>query len=247
MEWCRREEREQELARELRSHLEAEAEEQRERGLGAEEAQYAARRAFGNMTLVSENVREVWGWMWLERLVQDVRFGFRTLRKERTFAFLAVSALALGIGATAVIFSVIDNVLLEPFPYKDAERLTKCYIHDPAHPEQTGRSDFLMPEYQTFKEQNHVFEDVIATIGTDVLYSDKGGTKLFRGYETTASTFDFFGVKPLLGREMIPDDGRADAPPVAVMSYRAWQGEFGGDANIIGKQVTLNGRPTTLI
>jgi putative ABC transport system permease protein len=245
--WRRRRERDLELERELRSHLEAEAAEQQEQGLTPEDARYGAHRALVNTASITENVHAVWGGMWLERLFQDARFGLRTLRKDRGFAALAVSALALGIGAATVIFSVIDNVLLEPFPYEHAERLTKFYIHDFAHPEQTGRSDFLMAEYRTFKDQNRVFEDIIATKGLDVLYTDKAGTKLFRGYETTANTFDFFGVKPLLGRAMTPADGRPDAPPIAVISYRAWRGEFGGDLNIVGTLLTLNGQPTTLI
>jgi predicted permease len=247
MWWRRRAERDQELERELRSHLEAEVAEQQERGLSPEEARYAARRAFGNLALVHEDVREAWGWMWVERIVQDVKFGLRTLRKERGFAFLAIIALALGIGAATVIFSVIDNVLLEPFPYREADRLTKFYVHDQSHPEQAGRSDFLISEYRAFADQNHVFEDMIATRGLDVLYTDSDGAKLFPGYETTANTFDFFGVKPLLGRAMVSDDGNPGAPPVAVMSYRAWRTEFGGDPNVVGKPLTLNGQQATLI
>jgi len=242
-----RDQRDQELQRELGSHIEAEAEEQIARGTSPDQARRAARVQFGNVTLAAENTRETWGWATLDRFVHDIHFGLRILRKERAFTLLAITALALGIGATTVIFSVIDNVILEPFPYRDAGRLTKFYIHDPAHPEQTGRADFLMPEYRAFKEQNRVFEDVIATVGADILYSDPQGAKLFAGYQTTANTFDFLGVPPLLGRAMVPDDGRPNAPPVAVMSYRAWKREFGGDPNIIGKLLTLNGQPTAVI
>jgi putative ABC transport system permease protein len=178
---------------------------------------------------------------------QDLRYGLRGLRKDVGFAVLAVVALALGIGASTVIFSVIDNVLLEPFPYRAPERLTKFFVHDPAHPGQAGRVEFSMPEYTAFKEQNHVFEDMIATTGFDVLYTEKEGAKQFRGLATTANTFDFFGIKPLLGRAMVADDGHDDAPPVAVMSYRAWQREFNGDPNILGTLLTLNGTKTALI
>src|SRR5690349_2267889 len=243
----RRKQREQDLERELRSHLEEEAAEQRESGVPEDEAKYVARRALGNVGLIAEDVREVWGWMWLERVLQDLRYGLRALRKDIAFAALSVFALALGIGATTVIFSVIDNVLLEPFPYRDSQRLTKFYIRDLAHPDQTGRADYTMAEYRAFKEQNRVFDDIIATANFDVLYTAAAGAKQFRAYQTTANTFDFIGVAPLLGRAMIADDGRPDAPPVAVMSYRAWQQEFGGDPGIIGRSLTLNGRPTTLI
>jgi putative ABC transport system permease protein len=183
----------------------------------------------------------------LSRFVRDVSFGLRTLRKDRTFTVLAVFALALGIGAMTVIFSVIDNVLLEPFPYRDAQRLTKFYIHNPARPDAIGRANYAMPEYRAFRERNHVFEDLIASEGTELLYSDAQGTKIFSGYNTTANTFDFLGVAPLLGRPMAASDGDPGAPPVAVMSFRAWIREFNSDPNIVGKQLTLNDRPTTII
>jgi putative ABC transport system permease protein len=242
-----RKDREHDWDRELRSHIDAESDEQQSRGLFDADARAAAKRAFGNMTRVTEDVRVAWGWMWFERFVQDVRYGLRRLRRERGFAFLAVLALALGIGATTVIFSVIDNVLLEPFPYRDAGRLTKFYIHDPAHPEQAGRPDFLYAEYRALAAGNHVFDDMIATRGIDVVYTGSEGPKLFAGYETTANTFAFFGVNPLLGRGMSTDDGNPGSAPVAVMSYRAWRNEFGSDPGIIGRLLTINGQQTTVI
>lgn len=184
----------------------------------------------------------VLGW-WL----QDLRYGMRGLRKDAGFAVLAILALGLGIGASTVIFSVIDNVLLEPFPYRAPERLTKFFVHDPAHPDQSGRAEFSMSEYTAFKEQNHVFEDVIATTRLDVLYTDQEGTKQFRGIATSANTFEFFGIQPLLGRAFVPNDGQDGAPPVAVISYRAWKREFNGDPNVLGSLFTLNGTPTTLV
>src|SRR5690242_6756661 len=144
--WWRRAKREDDLRRELEAHLEAEAAEQKELGVVEEEAGYAARRALGNLGLVSEDVREAWGWMWLHRFAQDARFGARLLRKDRGFALLAISALALGIGAATVIFSVIDNVVLEPFPYREQAQLTKFYIHDVTRADQVGRSDFTAEE-----------------------------------------------------------------------------------------------------
>ena len=245
--WRRREERDEDLRRELEAHLEAEAVEQRESGVTSEEAGYAARRAFGNVALVSEDVREAWGWMWMHRFVQDARFGARLLRKDWGFAFLAVSALALGIGAATVIFSVIDNVVLEPFPYREQAQLTKFYIHDVTRADLIGRSDFTMEEYLAFQAQNRVFDDMIGTVGIDVLYSAPNETKQFPGYQTTANTFDFLGVPPLLGRNMTVDDGRPNAAPVAVMSYRAWTREFNSDPGVIGQLLNLNGVQTAVI
>jgi putative ABC transport system permease protein len=120
--WLRRH-READVERELRSHLDLEAEEQLDAGLPAEEARYAARRALGNAALVKEEVRETWGWSWEERLLQDVHYTLRKLRKNPGFAALAIITLALGTGANTATFTVIDSVLIRPLPFCDADRL----------------------------------------------------------------------------------------------------------------------------
>jgi putative ABC transport system permease protein len=181
-------------------------------------------------------------WFW-----QDLRYGIRGFRKDRGFALLAIFALALGIGATTVIFSVIDNILIEPFPYKGSDRLTQFFINDSARSQQFGRGGFSMPEYLAFKEQNHVFEDLIGTSNMDILYTDGEGTKQFSGGKVTTNTFEFLGMKPLLGRGIVPDDGRADAPPVVVLSYKMWHDEFNSDPAVIGRSVKLNGEQRTVI
>lgn len=181
-------------------------------------------------------------WFW-----QDLRYGLRSLRKDRGFAFLAVLALALGIGATTVIFSVLDNVLLEPFPYKNPDRLAMFVIHDNTHSDQDGRGGFSYAEYMDYKEQNHVWEGLIANNGEDVLYTDKEGTRQYTGGQVTGDAFEFLGIQPLLGRILVPDDARPDAPPVAVMSYRVWQKDFNGDPKIINSTLQLNGKQVTLV
>jgi len=181
-------------------------------------------------------------WFW-----RDVRFGLRNLNKDRRFALLAILALALGIGATTVIFSVIDSILLEPFAYRDSGRLTNFYIHGVNQPGRNGRSWFFMPEFMDFREQNHVFEDIIGESGLDVLYNNGEGTQLFDGGWVTPNTCEFLGMKPFLGRGIISDDGRPDAPPVFVMSHRLWAKQFNKDPKIVGTTMVLNGVPRTLV
>jgi predicted permease len=179
---------------------------------------------------------------------QDFRYGFRGLRKQPAFALVAVLALALGIGAATTIFSVIENVLLDPFPYTDANRVVSFYIHDvkDSRPD-TGRSAFRAPEFLDYQEQNHVFEEAIGGGNEDVLYTTAEGTEQFNGAYVTPNTFRFLGVPALLGRGITLDDARPGAPPVFVMSYKMWGKRFSQDRSVMGRVFVLNGVPTTLV
>jgi hypothetical protein len=121
--------READLERELLSDLELEEEEQRERGLSAKEARSAAQRAFGNTTLIREQTRAAWSWVWLEQLVRDVKYGTRTLLRSPEFAIVSVLVMALGIGATTSLFTMVRAVLLRPLPFRDSSKLVMLYEH----------------------------------------------------------------------------------------------------------------------
>jgi putative ABC transport system permease protein len=181
-------------------------------------------------------------WFW-----RDLRFGARNIRKDQRFSSLAIFALALGIGATTIMFSVIYNLLFDPFPYKGADRLTTMTIHDEAQAGERGRSGFYIAELLDYRQQNHVFEDIVGSYDLDVLYTGNNDTRIFPGAYVTANTFDFFGVPALIGRGLTLEDGKPGAPPVFVMNYKLWNGQFKGDSGIVGKTFVLNGRPTTLV
>jgi len=183
----------------------------------------------------------------LSSFAQDGRYALRGFRRDRGFTLLAIVALALGIGAVTVIFSVIENVLIEPFPYRSPKRLALVYVHDTSKPEYWNNASYKLPEYLDIVAQNHVFEDVMGNSGIDILYTDREGTLQFDGQWVTPNAFEFLGMQPLLGRMITRSDGDAGAAPVFAMSYRLWKKQFNSDPNLIGKTLVLNGQPRTLV
>jgi putative ABC transport system permease protein len=184
----------------------------------------------------------------VEAFSRDFRFALRSLAKDRRFALVAIFALALGIGATTVIFSMVYNLLLRPFPYKNADRMITFSMRNLSNAGgSVGRNFYSIEEFQAFREQNLTFEDMAGYDPLGFLYSDGKGTRSFSGARVSANTLEFYGVPPLLGRGITPDDGKSGAPPVFVMNYRLWQTEFGGDPKILGNTFVLDGVPRTLV
>ena len=180
-------------------------------------------------------------------LGQDLRHALRNLGKSQGFAVVAVLTLALGIGASTAIFSVLDNVLMEPFPYPDASRFMSLQIHDTEQSQPGGRGGFNGPEYLEYAEQNHVFDGVIGSANTDVLYRSGEGSLRFHGSYVTPGTFEFLGMPALFGRVMQPADYEPGAPPVFVVRYKTWMKAFAGDPQIVNRTFVLNGVARTLI
>lgn len=180
-------------------------------------------------------------------VTQDVRFALRNLRKSPSFTIIAAVTLALGIGASTAIFSVIENVLMEPFPYTDASRIVSVQIHDTEQNDPGGRAAFSGPEFLEYVAQNHSFDRVIANDGLDVLYRSGEGTERFDGSLITPGTFEFLGMPAYLGRVAQPADYEPGAPPVFVMRYKTWMTRFSADPTIINKTFVLNGTQRTLI
>ena len=183
----------------------------------------------------------------METLGQDIRYALRNLGKSPGFAVVAIITLALGIGASTAIFSVIDNVMMEPFPYPDAQRFMSVQIHDTERNEPGGRGGFSGPEFLDYVEQNHVFDRVIANDNLDVLYRAGEGALRFDGNYVTPGTFEFLGMPALLGRMMQPADYEPGAPPVFVLRYKTWVKDFGADPSIVNKTFILNDQPRTLV
>src|SRR5260370_633962 len=235
------------LSDEIREHLEEKIAELEAEGMSKREASAAARREFGNVSLVEEDGRAAWGWTFTESFFADVRFSLRMLHKRPGFAGVAILTLGLGIGAATVVFSVLDNVLLEPFPFKNAGRLAIFYVHDSNQAGEGGRPAYTAAEFFDYQEQNHVFEQMMGASNADILYTNRDGTRQFDGAIVTSNAFEFLGVLPLLGRPITTEDGKPGSAPVFAISYRLWQRDFAGDPQIVGTTLILNGQPRTLV
>jgi len=178
---------------------------------------------------------------------QDIHYAARNFRKSPGFAIVAVVTLALGIGASTSIFSVIENVLMEPFPYPDSKHFVSFQIHDTEQNQPGGRSGYSGPEFLDIVEQNHVFDGVIGNDQEDVLYTYGEGTDRFNGCMVTPGTFEFLGMPALVGRVMQPADYEPGAPPVFVLRYKTWVNRFNADPSILNRTFVLNGTARTLI
>ena len=178
---------------------------------------------------------------------QDIHYAGRNLRKSPGFAIVAMVTLALGIGASTAIFSVIENVLMEPFPYPDAQHFVSVQIHDTEQNHPGGRGGYRGPGYLAFVAQNHVFDRVIANDGGDILYTYGEGTDRFSGGFVTPGTFEFLGMPALVGRVMQPADYEPGASPVFVLRYKTWVKRFNADPSILNKTFVLNGTARTLV
>jgi FtsX-like permease family/MacB-like periplasmic core domain len=226
---------ESEMDAELRFHMQAYAEDLERQGVAHDEAMRRARIEFGGVESAKEECREARGVNLLDSLIRDVRYGLRSLRKDPSFTLAAVLTLGLGIGASTTIFSVVENVLVEPFPYPDANRMMTVEIHDVAQNQSSGRAEYSGPEFLDYIDKNHVFDHVIADASLEVLHDAGEGTERFHGVLTTPGTFEFFGLPALLGRMMEPEDYEPGAPPVFVLRYKTWVTNFAGDPAVLNK------------
>jgi len=239
----KRERFERDLDDELRFHVEMRARDNMASGMPDGEAGYAARRAFGNLTLVREETREMWGFTWLERLAQDVRYGARTLAKNRGFTAVAVVALALGIGANTAIFSVVNTVLLRRLPYRDPDRLVWITQFIPAQ----GNTLVFDSDYLAWSRQNQVFEGMAAYDSPDFTLTGTGDPERLEAASVTSGFFSVVGVGPVLGRGFFAEEDRPGGPQVCVLSYELWRRRFGADRSILGQSITLDSKPYTVV
>jgi putative ABC transport system permease protein len=208
-----------------------------------EEARIAARRRFGNATVITERSHDAWGFPPLESLLKDIRYGFRGIRRAPAFSLIVILTLALGIGLNTALFSIVHTVLLKPLPYPDAERLVWFG-------ETLGRDSGFSVTWVNFKDwrdSNHTFESMAAFQFTGLTMTGRGEPRQTRGMVVTAPYFGLVGMRPLLGRLFGAADDRPEADPVIVLNHRFWSGQLGGDPHIAGSTLILNGAPYQVI
>jgi predicted permease len=243
--------RDADLERELRSDLELEEEEQRERGMSPEEARHAAQRAFGNPTLIREQTRAVWGWTMLENLLRDLRISVRTLLRSPGFSIIAVLVMALCIGAATSLFTVVRSVLLRPLPFRDPGQLVMVYEHfrDPSMNAQGFNYNPVAPaDYYDWREKTHGFADMAAARYWQFNLTGQRGElpEMVNALAGTWNLFPLLGVRPALGRNFLESEDRTDGTAV-MLTWSLFERRFGGDPSIIGRQIHLDGTPYTVV
>jgi len=245
MRWWQIKKRDADLERELQSDLELEEEEQRERGLSAEEARHAAQCAFGNTTLIHEQTRATWSWAWIESFIQDLRYGFRGMRRNAGSTVFAILIVGLGIGGASTVFSVVNALLLRPLPFRDPGQLVwisnaECCSTQVEH-------------YSDLRDENRSFSDLAGwsqdySAGNMEL-TGNGEPERFTSVAVTDNLFALLGVEPAVGRSFTKEEcqGKYYAPPSVVLSNSFWRRRFASDPSVVGRSLTLNSRLVTVV
>jgi predicted permease len=246
MSWFERRRIEHDLAIEMNGHIEELAEDLIEAGQSREQALQNARRKFGNVPLQMERSRDAWGWTAIGEFIADLRFGYRLLAKSPVFAMVAILTLALAIGASTAVFTVVDSVLLKPLGYRDSGELVVAW----------ERLSFLGPGFVGPNPRHEDLWKKRATDFTGMVMVNQGTRGLALGLEHPRITgsvvaevnlFDLLGVTPIMGRRFAEPDAVKGSAPVAVISYPLWQSLFRGDAGVIGKPVRVGDTLTEVI
>lgn len=254
--------RDSDLNDEIAYDLAADAEERIRSGASREEAERASHRDFGNVLLLKEDIREMWGWTSLQRLGQDLRYGLRTFRKNPLFAAMAVLSLALGIGANTAIYSVMDAIMIRALPVRNPGELVILNWRAKQEPDvvqsHTGSSykepgggirspDFPWTAYELLRDHNNVFSTVFAYERAGQLnLITRGQAELGDVEFVSGNFFSGLGILPAAGRLIVDSDNVAGASPVAVLSYNYWRARFDGDPAAIGQTIRINDIPFTI-
>jgi predicted permease len=235
----------QRLEDEIQFHLEQQMAENLAAGLSPEEARYAARRTFGNPTLLKQEARDTWGWVWLEQITSDLRYAVRMLGKSPGFTAVAVLTLALGISANTAVFSIVDAVLLRDLPYKHPQRLVAVWCSEVGRPETKIFAPYR--DFEEFKAHSQSFEDlaVLTWARAGEILAWSGSPHEVVAIPASANFFSLLGIPAAQGRTFRPDDLQNGC--TVVLSHSFWQTDLGAPSSIVGTPLSLNGKPCTVV
>ena len=236
--------RERRLEEEISLHLELLAEENKKRGMPEREARAAARRSFGGVEQVKEVYRDRRGVPFLEKLVQDLRFALRILKKERGFTFAAVLALTLGIGASNTVFTIVNVMVLRGLPHDEPAGIVAIKMRS----ESGAQQNASYRDVQDWSAASDAFSAIAAFQNAFMTFGAEGRAKgRYRSAYLDAGTFGLLGEAPILGRDFLPEDDRPGAAPVVLLGHRVWTNHYGADPDVLGRTIEVDGAPTTVI
>jgi putative ABC transport system permease protein len=232
------------LDQEIQDHIERETQENIERGMAPDEARRQAMITFGNIALAREDTRRVWSWAWLDEVRQDLRYASRTLRRSPAFAAAAAATLALAIGATTAMFSVLNAVLLQPLPYRFPEQLAMLWTEDLTQNLREGRS--ALWDVEQWRSQSQSFADMATFDSISTTLTGADGAEQIAGASISPNLLSLLGVHPVLGRSFSAEEAE-QRQQLVLISHRFWQARFGGSSEAVGATIVLNGLPSRII
>jgi len=239
------------LSAEIQAHLEEKMEELVGNGMSRKEAESAARREFGNVTLMKEESHNVWRWSFIENLLSDVRYGLRILFGNPGFSIVAILTIALGIGANTAIFSVVYAALIRPLPYSQPGRLITLTEVRPQEGQAAGANSqswvSAYPDYLDWTRQGKSFQALAGFSGDGFVLHGAGEPEPIFAAQATVNFFSTLGVRPFLGRDFAAGEDIAAGPKVAILSYGSWIRRFGGDLHILGRSIQLDDKSVSII
>jgi predicted permease len=227
--WSDREQRKEALAEEIAGHLKMAASDREARGESPAQAGESARRELGNAAVIQDVTHDQWGWTWLETLLQDLRYGARTLRKNPGFTIVAVLTLALGIGANTAIFSLVNGVLLQPLPYAQPARLVGTTEYYP------------QGALEVMREQSQTMQLVGVSDNGEYNLTGSGDPVRLIGNSVSADFFSVLGTQPAMGRTFQHGEDQPGKDHEVILSRALWERRFQSDPNIVGRSITLEG------
>jgi len=239
---------------EMRFHLETRIEELVERGLSPHTARTQALEEYGDVPTIRKQLREInqrahgrresierW-----DALVRDVRFAGRTLRRSPAFTAMAVVCVALGVCVTTTIFSAVHGILIRPLPYEQAEELVSVYAQNPSR--EIRGSNVSYPDYISWRDGNRTFAALgLWTWSSHAFSGDGDEAERVEGASITANMLPILGVRPMLGRQFLPEEEEDGHDNVVLLGYGLWQRRFGAERSVVGRTITVNGRPHTIV